>query len=120
MINSRGPLELEEAGVGPLELEEAEVGPLELEEAGVCPLEQEEVGGMEDGAGSGGGSARTLLASTKCLKVSWKEFIVNDNCWIDVAPNLTLTLIHPGTIYPETIYPGTIHPALYFAFNYRS
>ena len=41
MINSRGPLELEEAGVGPLK----------LEEAGVGPLEQEEVGGMEDGAG---------------------------------------------------------------------
>ena len=37
MINSRGPLELEEAGVGPME----------LEEAGVCPvLEQEEAGGM--------------------------------------------------------------------------
>ena len=89
MINSRGPLELEEAGVGPLELEEAGVGPLELEEAGVGPLKQEEVGGMEDGAGwSGGGSARTLLASTRCLKVSWKEFIVNDNCWIDVAPYL--------------------------------
>ena len=35
MINSRGPLELEEAGVGPLKLEEAGVGPLELEEAGV-------------------------------------------------------------------------------------
>ena len=47
MINSRGPLELEEAGVGPLELEEAEVGPLELEEAGVGPLEQEEVGAWE-------------------------------------------------------------------------
>ena len=87
VINSRGPLELEEAGVGPLELEEAGVGPLELEEAGVGPLEQEEVGGMEDGAGSsGGGSARTLLASTRCLKVRWNEFIVNDNCWIDVAP----------------------------------
>ena len=34
----------------------------------------------------GGGSARTLLASTRCLKVIWKEFIVNDNCWIDFAP----------------------------------
>ena len=38
MINSRGPLELEEAGVGPLE----------LEEEGIGPLEQEEAGGMED------------------------------------------------------------------------
>ena len=42
---------------------------------------------MEEGAGwSGGGPARKLLASTRCMKVCWKEFIVNDNCWIDVAP----------------------------------
>ena len=42
---------------------------------------------MEEGGGwSGGGPARKLLASTRCLKVCWKELIVNDNCWIDVAP----------------------------------
>ena len=62
-------------------------GPRELEEVGVGPLEQEEAGGMKDGAGlSGGGPARTLLASTMCLKVCWKEFTLNDNCWIDVVP----------------------------------
>ena len=41
MINSRVPLELEEA----------EVGPLQLEEEGVGPLEQEEARGMKEGAG---------------------------------------------------------------------
>ena len=43
MINSRGPLELEEAGVGPLELEEEGVGPLEQEETGGMRKVQDEV-----------------------------------------------------------------------------
>ena len=34
----------------------------------------------------GGGPARRLLASNRCLQSSWNEFMVNDYCWIDVAP----------------------------------